>query len=305
MQKNCRFAAIATGAFPKEFIMQQSFKDISNYVLSALLIIGGIAFLSIYIGAPDMEDQPMEMLIGSLFLLLSGILSLPPVIAKIGTGVSKILTLVFLVVAAILAYLLFNTVDEEIEYQADKARIDAEVIQRLKDIRTAQEEYFSVKGYYASNFDSLMKFVKAPMVPVPWISGDLADSLLEKTPEEQAEYIVHRDSLPSMGMTVEEAVASGYSVRDTNYVSVYDQFFADDLREKKGLPMVSVDSLPYSPYSGQKFILKTDIIEVSGTKQSVVQVKDPTPFGKEGLKLDTLMFGSLSEPSTSGNWGTK
>jgi hypothetical protein len=89
-------------------------------------------------------------------------------------------------------------------------------------------------------------------------------------------------------------------------VSVYDQYFAEEIRRKKELPMVSLDSLPYSPYSGEKFIMKTDVIEVSGgIKQSVLEVKDPTPFGRKGVKKDTLKFGSLVEPSTSGNWGTK
>lgn len=263
-------------------------------------------FLYIYLSAPDQEGQPIEMLIGSFFLLTSGILSLPQVIAKIGSGLSKIITIVFLVVSVVLAYLLFNTVDEEIEYQAEKARVDEAVIQRLKDIRTAQEEYFSLKGYYASNFDSLLSFIQQPNVAVPWVSGDLADSILEMEPEEQMKYIVHRDSLASMGLTVDQAVSMGYSVRDTSYMSIYDQQFSEDARMKKGLSQITLDSLPYSPYSGEKFWLKTDVIEVGGgVKQSVLLVKDPTPFGRKGVKKDTLMFGSLFEASTSGNWGNK
>ena len=263
-------------------------------------------FLYIYISAPDQEGQPIEMLIGAFFLLASGILSLPQVIAKIGGGLSKILTGVFLVVSVILAYLLFNTVDEEIEYQAEKARVDDAVIQRMKDIRTAQEEYYALKGYYASNFDSLISFIQRPNVAVPWVSGDLADSVLKMEPEEQLKFIVSRDSLPSMGLSVDQAVAQGFSVRDTSYMSIYDQQFSDEARTKKGLPLMSLDSLIYSPYSGEKFWLKTDVIEIGGgIKQSVILVKDPTPFGRKGVKKDTLMFGSLFEPSTSGNWGNK
>lgn len=286
--------------------MQQLFKDFGNYILGILLIIGGVTFLTIYLSAPDMEGQPMEMLLGALFLLVSGILALPPVTAKIGQGASKLLMVVFFVVAVVLAYLLFNTVDEEIEFQATKTKVENSVIQRLKDIRTAQEEFFKVKGYYASNFDSLMNFIQQPNIPLPWASGDLADSILALPEEEQKPFILHRDSLPSLGLTLDQALAQGYSVRDTSYISVYDQYFADDVRSKKELPLISLDSLFYSPYSGEKFILKTGIIEVSGgVKQSVVLVKDPTPFGREGVKKDTLAFGSLSETSTSGNWGNK
>jgi hypothetical protein len=35
---------------------------------------------------------------------------------------------------------------------------------------------------------------------------------------------------------------------------------------------------------------------------STVLVKDPTPFGREKVKKDTLRFGSLTEAHTDGNW---
>lgn len=286
--------------------MQGFLKQINNYVLSFLLIALALAFFVVYLTAPDMEDQPTEMLVGALFLLVAGVLALPAVAQKIGTSLSRILGVVFFIFSMLLAYMIFNTVDDEIQFLAEKEKMDTSVIQRLKDIRTAQEEYMKQYGQYTNNWDSLLAFISEPMLEVPWKSGDLADSLLEKSPEEQAAFIIHRDSLASMGLSLEQAVKRGYSVRDTSYISVYDQYFNPDFRAKKNLPEVNLDSLPFSPYSGERFILKTGMIEASGgVKQPTILVQDPTPFGREGVKKDTLRFGSLSESSTSGNWGSR
>jgi len=286
--------------------MQSFFKEIGNYILAFLLILGGLVFLYLYVSAPEMEDQPKEMLIAGLFLLVSGIFSLPKVTEKIGTKASRLLMLAFLAIGIYLTYMLYSTVDDEIEFLAEKERIDTEVIQRLKDIRTSEEEFLKVKGYYSNNFDTLAKFIMEPNLAIPWKSGDLHDSILLKPKEIQAQYIVHRDSLSSLGITLEDAIAKGFSVRDTSYASVYDQYFTAEIRKRKGLRELPIDSLPYSPSSGNRFIIKTSSIEVGGgIKRSTLLVQDPNPFGRDGVKKDTLAFGSLTESSTSGNWGNR
>ena len=286
--------------------MLRLLKILNNYFLSYLLIALAFGFISMYLTAPDMEDQPTEMLIGALFLLASGVLALPSVAQKIGTKSRKILATIFFAFSLLLGFMIFSTVDDEIDFLAEKEKMDSEVIQRLKDIRTAQEEYMRENGQFTDNWDSLLAFISKPVIEVPWKSGDLADSLLEKSPNDQAAFIIHRDKLASLGLTLEQAINKGYSVRDTSYVSVFDQYFNPEFREKKGLPPVNLDSLPFSPYSGERFILKTGLIEASGgVKQPTILVQDPTPFGREGVKKDTLRFGSMTESSTSGNWGSR
>jgi hypothetical protein len=43
-------------------------------------------------------------------------------------------------------------------------------------------------------------------------------------------------------------------------------------------------------------------VESGGVLQATILVKDPTPFGREKVKKDTLRFGSLTEAHTDGNW---
>jgi hypothetical protein len=68
------------------------------------------------------------------------------------------------------------------------------------------------------------------------------------------------------------------------------------------LPRVQVDKLWFNPLTGERFLLETDSTETGGLTLSTVLVKDPTPFGREKVKKDTLRFGSLTEAHTDGNW---
>ena len=47
------------------------------------------------------------------------------------------------------------------QFQATKKRVNATTIQRLKDIRAAQESHLSVYGTFAESFDSLIQFVQS------------------------------------------------------------------------------------------------------------------------------------------------
>ena len=48
--------------------------------------------------------------------------------------------------------------------------------------------------------------------------------------------------------------------------------------------------------------MSTSAVEVGGLWQPTIVVQDPTPFGREKVKKDTLRFGSLTEAHTDGNW---
>jgi hypothetical protein len=239
--------------------------------------------------------------------------ALPPVLAKVNKTLTMILLMVGLVSAGLLAYLNFETVDDEIVFQANVARHKESTVTRLKDIRTAQEEYVKVKGYYASDFDSLIAFVQLPIIPIPFQSGGaFLDSLPAKDAIAKGMFIRRNEvagKAAELGMSpekLEQAIAQNkvpLAIRDTSYASVYDQFFAPEVRKKRNLPAFKLEELGYSPFSGQKFIMKTGKIDQSGVILPTVLVKDPTPFGREGLKADTLKIGSLTESHTNGNWG--
>ena len=59
-----------------------------------------------------------------------------------------------------------------------KQRYDR-IIQKLKDIRTAQEAYRTEKGKYTASFDTLINFIKYDSVKIIRSIGQLTDEQLE------------------------------------------------------------------------------------------------------------------------------
>jgi hypothetical protein len=210
-----------------------------------------------------------------------------------------------------LGYEVFYSVDEEIQFRELKAQIDSETVQALKDIRSAEEAHQTIYGVYCDDFDSLQRFIYEPVIPVSFNMGSFNDTLPEAKSAEMG-LILTRAELPAkaeeLGLTEEELVdliaqdSTIFKVRDVIYTTFYDENFAPEVRASKRLPRVSVDSLWFNPLSGERFRLETDSVESGGVLQATILVKDPSPFGREKVKKDTLRFGSLTEAHTDGNW---
>jgi len=172
----------------------------------------------------------------------------------------------------ILAYLVYESIMNPIRFNKEKAVRETKVIERLKDIRTAQIAYKSVYDKYADNFDSLTDFLKNGTFSLVLKIGDIDDS-------------------------------SAVIIRDTTWVPVFDSVF-------KGQKRCIIDSLPYIPYSNrEKFIIRADKIEKSKVKVSVFEVSASYAQFLKDLKGnyatdpdDGLKIGSMETPSIDGNW---
>ena len=291
--------------------MEKFFNEINKYVISILLFLGGFGFLAKYLSGDALESQPVSMLLAALALIAVGIVAMPVVLEKLNQTLYKVLLAVGALAAAGLAYSVFYSVDEEIRFQETQKRINATTIQRLKDIRAAQESHLAVYGTFAETFDSLILFVQAPVVPVEFNMGSFHDTLPEAQSHEEG-YVIKRDQIAAIaeevGMTEKELFdlitsdLSPYKVRDTLYTSFYAENFAPEVRTSQRLPQVSLDSLAFNPYTGERFVMKTGAVEVGRVWQPTILVQDPTPFGREKVKKDTLRFGSLMEAHRDGNW---
>ena len=112
-----------------------------------------------------------------------------------------------------LGYLIYSGIMKPIDFANEREVREGAVVQRLKDIRTAQVSFRSVYGKYTASFDTLIHFVKEDSIPVEYAEGSLDDSL---------------------------AVAMGLIVRDTFYVRVKDSLFIDNY---------PIDSLRFVPFA--------------------------------------------------------
>ena len=291
--------------------MEKFLRAINGYVISIVLLLFGLGFLLKYASGDALESQPASMLYASLAMIVVGILSMPVVLEKVNQSLYRVLLAVGVLAAAGLAYSVFYSVDEEIQFQATQQQVNATTIQRLKDIRSAQESHLAVNGSFAETFDSLITFVQAPVVPVEFNMGSFHDTLPEAQSREEG-YVIKRAQIAAIaeqdGMSEQELLdlitddLSPYKVRDTLYTSFYAENFTPEVRAAQRLPQVSLDSLPFNPYTGERFIMKTGAVEVGRVWQPTILVQDPTPFGREKVKKDTLRFGSLFEAHRDGNW---
>lgn len=179
--------------------------------------------------------------------------------------------IILAVLIAILAFWVYNSIQQPIRFQEHYDIRQKAVIKRLSTIRSAQMAYLTVKGQYTGSFDTLVTFIKTEKIPLIKMEGSISDSLLEA------------------GMTEVEALKKGIIKRDTFYVSVRDSLF-------KGWR--NLDSLRYVPTvkDGSKFELAAGSIVTNaglGVKVQVFECKVSNDVFLKGL--DALEIGALND----------
>ncbi len=288
--------------------------DISKYIISALLLLFGLVALFSYmlgLTGDGLESQPLGMLFAGISLIGVGFIALPEVLDILNAKSYKVVLMAGVVIAIGLGCSVIYSISEEIEFRETKLRVEQQTIQQLKDIRDIQLAHKSVRGTYAPDFDSLAIFVHADLMPVTFNMGSFHDTLPENKSAELG-YIIKRADLDSIAeineitydslLTSIEEDNSPYKIRDTLYTSFYAENLTKEARTASKLPEFDLDAMPFNPRTGERFVMNTSAVEVGGLWQPTIIVQDPTPFGREKVKKDTLKFGSLTEAHTDGNW---
>ena len=133
----------------------------------------------------------------------------------------KALNIVLTIIIIVLIYFLYESSMEPIRFKKEREFRESAIKEKLIDIRTAQEAFKSVKGYYTGSFDTLITFLKTDSLPLVFKIGSLTDEMI------------------ASGITTErEAVRKGLISRDTSYIPVRDSVF------KEGYP---IDQLRFVP----------------------------------------------------------
>lgn len=197
--------------------------------------------------------------------------------------VSKIFTVVFIIISLFLAFQLYSSIKTSIDEEREIQFVEGKIIDQLKMIREAQGAYQAVNGSYTSDWDKLLNFVD---------SGSF--------------YIIDRKETI---ITLDYGADSIYVELDTlGTISVMDSIFT-----AAKYPNFSLQSLPYVPvgqpeWDGVKFQMWADKIDKSGVMVNVMEVWNPKPFDKTRKDDDTrnsrrpLRFGSRTNVSIAGNW---
>ncbi len=183
------------------------------------------------------------------------------------------------VVIIVLGYFIYESVMEPIRFNRETSQREAQIIQRLKDIRTIQLAHRSRYGRFNKDLDSLIMFVRNDSLPIVTAIGSVPDTLTES-----------------------EAVQLGIVRRDTTWMSAKDTIFKD-----KRYP---IDSLPYVPFSeGKRFEMDAGKIQRGYSTIAVFEAKTKPEDYMIGLNYkvyytreDGLRVGSMQESSVDGNW---
>jgi len=141
-------------------------------------------------------------------------------------------------VIVVLIYFIYTGVMKPINFDKEQEHRYEKVIQRLKDIRTAQVAYRSVYGKYTGSFDTLIYFIKSDSFPVLYAEGSLDDSL---------------------------AVSRNMVIRDTIYVPVRDSLFPSHY------PVDSLRFVPFAPNDIQFDLKAASIMTASQVEVQVFQ----------------------------------
>lgn len=202
---------------------------------------------------------------------------------------AKHIALILIPLNIVLAYLIFNTISSEIEFnKAAKVRI-AENVQKLKDLRQVQIKYKQSNGVFASNLEELTSFLDNDYVKIIKAIGETPDSL-----------------------TDDQALSLGIISRDTSYVlakeSVFDTAY---IRSRNNDFTLDINNLIKVPHSDAVYSIDAGMIEKGKVKVQVFQIS--TDYGTVFTGLDAenksyelsnlLKVGSMDEASLNGNWG--
>lgn len=195
---------------------------------------------------------------------------------------SSIIKVVLAAVILVLGFLIFRSINKPVKFENALNTRGEVIVDKLKDIRTAQNLFRFQYGHYTGSFDSLKMFVKTGKIPEVKIIPDPKDTTFTRT------------------------------ISDTiGFISIFDSIFS-----KKNYPLEKLNEVPFS--NGDLFSILAGKINKGGVDVAVFEVSARIETYTKDLdkqlvvnrikemedksKFPGLKVGSMNEASTDGNW---
>ncbi|MBD5392465.1 hypothetical protein HDR65_02890 [bacterium] len=198
-----------------------------------------------------------------------------------------------IVVAIVLAFLIYRSIMQPVNFNRNVDARKAVLVQQMKDIRKVQQEHKKAYGSYIPTGDSLITFLREGEVPYVKMIGTVPDSLTE-----------------------EEAVAKGIVSRETFTENAFAVLFPEHQNDKEAF-LNQLMRVPFSQ-SGQMIDMEAGFISKSGYQVPVFEAKVLYEHLLEGLneqqitnkiaqektynRYPGIKVGSMTEAITEGNW---
>lgn len=189
-------------------------------------------------------------------------------------NLTKILTVVFFLLALVVAYFLYDGINTTIEKAKEIERVENQTKARLELIRDVQTAYQGTYGDYADTWEKLISYADSGKIFL----------------------IQRREEIIDLGYRREKSV---FHYDTLGFVYVRDSILKSVIPQK--LP-----ELPHAP--GKYFSLYAKDSIRSGVNVDYIEVVDTFPFDRsrkddaDNEKRRPLRFGSRTDISTAGNW---
>jgi len=194
-----------------------------------------------------------------------------------------VIQFVLFIIIVALGYMVYDSIMEPVRLNQEKSKRESAVVQRMKEIRSAEIIYKQLNGSFSDKWDSLVQFIDSAEIPVVKMIPDPADT--------------------TFTLTINDTVG---------YVRVYDSLF-------HGKKDVNLSDFMIAPFSGGDTIeLHSGSIDRGGVTVQVFEAKVPYASYLKGMDMQYIInltaakkdidlypgikVGSMTEPSTDGNW---
>lgn len=175
-----------------------------------------------------------------------------------------VIRIVLLAIIIFLAYKMYRSIAEPMEYEAEVEKRERAIVKKLKHIREAQLAFKDENGRFTGSFDTLINFMQNGYLQVERLYGDKDDTT--------SKFVQILDS-----------------------VSVKDSLF-------KGVDIPNIRYKP-GTNNQVEFKIEAGTITRNDVRVPVFQVTDPEPFSKERQKeKNPLRVGDIYNVDYNGNW---
>ncbi len=187
-----------------------------------------------------------------------------------------IFNLLLMVLIAVLGYILFTTVQEPIKFQSVKTERETAIVNKLIEVRKAQEIYRSVTGKFAGSFQELADTLKYGKFTLVQVNGDPDDPNSVITYDTTYAAVV--DSITNMGWNVDELAK---------------------------VPMVAGLEFDIHADTASYQMTTVDVVEVGVAYEKFMGAFADKKYKKYDAMYDPqkkIKFGSLTKPILAGSW---
>ncbi len=194
-----------------------------------------------------------------------------------------VIQFVLFIIIVALGYMVYDSIMEPVRLNQEKAKREKEVVQRMKDIRSAEIIFKQLNDKYTDQWDSLVQFIDTALIPVVNIIPDPADT--------------------TFTLTINDTVG---------YVRVYDSLFHHnnnvDLSQFMLIPFSGGDTIELHAGEMDRGGVTVQVFEAKAPYSSYLKGMDEQYIvnltaGKNDIDLyPGIKVGSMTEPSTDGNW---